>query len=109
MSTPSPNITVEILGKPYTIRCSEAEVAALKSAAIYVDQRMREVQASGKAINLERIAMITALNIAHDFLQANDQKSSIMQKINERLSRLQEKIDTTIRGSSTSEFIYSLE
>lgn len=109
MSTSQSSTTVDILGKPYAIRCAEEEVNALQSAASYVDQCMKEVQASGKAINLERIAVITALNIAHELLQAKEQKISVVQRINERLSQLQEKIDTVVRTPARSEFIYSLE
>ena len=63
--------TVEILGKLYSIRCLESELKSLQQAAALVNQKMTEIQTSGKAINLERIAIITALNITHQFLQSD--------------------------------------
>lgn len=109
MSNPLANTTVHILGKPYAVRCPESEVAGLQNAAQFVDQQMQQVQASGKAINLERIAVITAVNIAYQLLQTSEEKSSTLQNINERLSRLQEKIDASISSSQRLEHIYSLE
>lgn len=109
MSNPLANTTVHILGKPYAVRCPENEVAGLQAAAQFVDQQMQQVQASGKAINLERIAIITAVNIAYQFLQSSEEKSSTLQNINERLSRLQEKIDASMSSSQRLEHIYSLE
>jgi cell division protein ZapA len=109
MSTPLSNTTVHILGKPYAVRCPEHEVAGLQAAALYIDQQMQQVQASGKAINLERIAIITAVNVAYQFLQSNEEKSAALQNINERLSHLQDKIDASMSSSHRLEPLYSLE
>lgn len=107
MTNPMINTTVEILGKDYPIRCPEDQVPALQQAAEYLHKKMLEVQESGKAINLERIAIITALNIAYEFLQNDHQKSSTMTKINERLFHLQEKLDSAINNALETEPSYS--
>tara|TARA_R110000868_G_scaffold108769_6_gene296643 strand:+ start:1421 stop:1750 length:330 start_codon:yes stop_codon:yes gene_type:complete len=101
--------TIEILGKPYPVRCSESEVTSLQKAADLLNQKMKEVQDSGKAINLERIAIVTALNMANQLLQTDNQKSSVMQKINQRLMQLQEKVELSLGGEVQSELIYSTE
>lgn len=105
MSNPLSNTTVEILGKPYAIRCPEEQVDSLQAAADYVHKRMLEVQESGKAINLERIAIITALNIAYEHLQNDQQKTSLMQRVNARLNHLQDKLDIAISQSGVSEIV----
>jgi cell division protein ZapA len=102
--------TVTLLGKPYPIRCPEAELHSLQKAADYLNQKMTEVQESGKAINVERIAIITALNITYQLLQGDQQKTSLMDKINQHLLRLQDKLDGAINQSvATTELIYSAE
>jgi cell division protein ZapA len=101
------NATIEILGKFYQIRCPESELQSLQEAAKYVNEKMSEVQESGKAINLERIAIITALNIAHQLLQEDNQKSSMMTKINQRLSSMQDKLDTAMNKALQTELIYT--
>jgi cell division protein ZapA len=101
--------TIEILGKLYPVRCADVEVESLQMAAKLLNQKMAEVQASGKAINLERIAIITALNLANQLLQADTQKSSVMQKINNRILQLQSKVETALNDAMQSELIYSAE
>lgn len=101
--------TIEILGKVYPIRCGEQEVSSLQSAATLLNQKMAEVQESGKVINLERIAIITALNMAHLLLQSDNQKSFAMQKINQRLLQLQHKVDAVMQDIVETESIYSAE
>lgn len=96
MNTKIISTNVEILGKPYPVRCPEDELAALQQAARYLDQKMCEVRDSGKAINLERIAIITALNMAYELQQTGQQKSSFVDKINQYILNLQEKLDHTI-------------
>lgn len=103
------NTTIEILGKPYPIRCAESEANGLQQAAEYLNQKMLEVRDSGKAINLERIAIITALNIAHQFLQLDQQKTTLFSKINQRINFLQDKVDTALNKTLQTELVYSAE
>src|SRR5262245_30939823 len=109
MTDKTVSTTIEILGKPYPIRCPEGELQALQQAAKYLHDKMAEVQESGKAINLERIAIITALNITYEFLQSDHQKSSIVTRIQQRLTHLQDKLDHAINKAFQSEFVYSSE
>lgn len=109
MTNNTVSTTIEILGKPYPIRCPESELPALQKAAEYLHKKMVEVQESGKAINLERIAIITALNMTYQFLQLDEQKNTFMGKVNERIVLLQDKIDTVINKSSQTEMIYTTD
>lgn len=109
MTDKSVSTTIEILGKLYPIRCADSEVALLQQAAEFLNQKMLEVQNSGKAINLERIAIITALNMAHQFLQVDQQKSSIVNTINQRITHLQSKLDNAINKTLQTELIYTTE
>lgn len=101
--------TIEILGKPYPIRCQESELAALQHAAQYLHDKMSEVQASGKAINVERIAIITALNIANEFLQMDKQKSTFVTRIQNHITSLQDKLDAAIDKAFQTELVYTPE
>lgn len=101
--------SIEILGKQYPVRCPESEVKSLQMAAKLLNQKMSEVQESGKAINLERIAIITALNFANQLLQADSQKSSVMQRINARLQQMQTRMESALNEVVQSELIYSAE
>ena len=71
MSEPNPLIKVQILGKEYPISCPEQEQHGLLVAARYLDDKMRQIRNTGRVIGTERIAVMAALNIAHELLQAN--------------------------------------
>lgn len=109
MNDKNVNTSIEILGKFYQIRCPEEDVESLQQAATLVNEKMLEVQQSGKAINLERIAIITALNIANELLQKDQQKSTLVNKINQRISSIQDKLDSAINKVMQTELIYSTD
>jgi cell division protein ZapA len=100
---------IEILGKPYPIKCPENELQSLQAAAEYLHKKMLEIQESGKAINLERIAIIAALNITYEFLQQNDHKSSLIGKVNQRIAHIQDKLDGMMNSILQTELVYTSE
>jgi cell division protein ZapA len=63
-------LDVAILGREYRIACKESEREELQQAVQFIDQRMREIRDSGKIAGTERIAVMAALNIAHELLRA---------------------------------------
>jgi cell division protein ZapA len=60
-------LDVSLLGRDYKIACKEGEEAELKDAVALLDGRMREIREGGKSGSIERIAVMAALNLAHDF------------------------------------------
>ncbi|MEH6590334.1 MAG: cell division protein ZapA [Halioglobus sp.] len=67
------NITVKILDKEYQVACPEEQQAELVVSAKYLDKQMRSIRDTGKVIGLERIAVMAALNISYELLQASEQ------------------------------------
>jgi len=65
-----PGIEISILDRKLRIACAEDEQQELLSAVRYVDAKMREIRDRGKVIGGERIAILAALNIAHELLSA---------------------------------------
>jgi cell division protein ZapA len=63
-------LDVNILGRDYRIACKESERAELSEAVAYLDRRMREIRDQGKIAGADRIAVMAALNIAHELLRA---------------------------------------
>ncbi len=66
-------VTVNILDKDYQVACPEDQQSELVVSARYLDKQMRSIRDSGKVIGLERIAVMAALNISHELLQASEQ------------------------------------
>lgn len=96
MSNKTVNTTIEILGKCYPIRCPELELPALQAAASYLNEKMLETQNTSTVVAVDRLALITALNIANQFLQSEQQKSNYMNDITQRISDLQDKLEDAV-------------
>ena len=67
-------VSVNILDKEYQVACPPEQEAELIVSASYLDKQMRSIRESGKVIGLERIAVMAALNISHELLQASEQE-----------------------------------
>ena len=72
MEDPAITLDVSILGREYRVACRESEREELLQAVQFVDRRMREIRDSGKITGTERIAVMAALNIAHELLRAKN-------------------------------------
>ncbi|RLA43482.1 MAG: cell division protein ZapA [Gammaproteobacteria bacterium] len=66
-------VTVKILDKEYQVACPKEQQGELTVSAKYLDKQMRTIRDSGKVIGLERIAVMAALNLSHELLQASEQ------------------------------------
>ncbi len=62
------SLDVTILGRSYKVNCADEEREELLQAVAYLDQKMNEIKSSGRVGSLERIAVMAALNIAHELL-----------------------------------------
>ena len=71
MSREPPGLDVTILGRQFRVACAEDEKQGLLKAVDYLDRNMREIRDSGKVIGVERIAIMAALNLAHELLSMN--------------------------------------
>jgi len=89
-------VTVRILDKEYRIGCGEGEREALIASAYHLDARMREIHNSGKVIGMDRIAVMAALNITHEFLQLRSEKETLTRQINGEIRSLHTKIGTAV-------------
>jgi cell division protein ZapA len=92
-------VTVTILDKDYQVTCPVEQEAELVVSASYLDKQMRSIRETGKVIGLERIAVMAALNISHELLQASDhsEMEPALESIDtETVSGLADKIDEAI-------------
>lgn len=64
------SLDVAIMGREFRVACPEDERESLLQAVSFLDRKMREIRDGGKVIGLERIAIMAALNITHDYLAA---------------------------------------
>jgi cell division protein ZapA len=89
-------INISILDKDYKIACPPGEQSALLESAKFLDSKMRELRDSGKIMGSERIAVITALNIANDLLRAGNLDKALGEELPPRLKSLESKISRVL-------------
>lgn len=97
-------ITVQILDKEYRIACPEGQEDALRQSATFLNERISEVRESGKVIGPDRITVMAALNLAHEYLSERSQHEAYTSNVNQRVRTLHERIDSAIRTSNQLEF-----
>lgn len=76
MSETVNTVIIRVLDKEYQVNCPPEEREALMSSADDLDRRMREIRKSGNVIGLERIAVMAALNLAHELNEAEGRAAS---------------------------------
>jgi len=59
-------LTISLLGREFRVACPEGEERQLQAAADYLNRKLKEVRDTGKVVGNERIAIMAALNIAHE-------------------------------------------
>ena len=96
-------VTVHIMGKEYLIACSDEERQGLLQSARFLDQKMSEIRNSGKIIGTDRIAVMAALNIAHELLTQGSSNDIQQQAMSSRIRGLQTKIEDALQQSRQAE------
>ena len=83
-------VAVRILDREYEVRCAADEVDELRASANDLDARMRQIRERGKVAGTNRVAIVAALNLAHENmrLRSNEGAASVrIASLAERLAR----------------------
>jgi len=96
-------VTVRILDREYRVACPPGEREDLMASARHLDQLMREIRDSGKVIGLDRIAVMAALNMAHELLELRREREGLSERIGARVRALQAKVEEALGESSQME------
>ena len=96
MAEGAKTIEISILGRNYRIACEEGEREALLEAVSYLDSKMGEIKNSGKVNGTDRIAVMAALNIAHEFLSTRLGNGIDIGQAKRRISLIEAKLDEVL-------------
>lgn len=92
----SARVSVRILEKEYVVACPVEERSALLDSAELLNTRLRDIRESGKVVGLDRMAVIAALNLAHDLIKLQQQEHDLEQVAGQRVKAMRERIDTEL-------------
>ncbi len=68
MNTDPKGLQINVMGREFRVACPDDEQKGLLEAVEYLNRKMHEIRDNGKVVGLERIAVMAALNIAHELL-----------------------------------------
>lgn len=89
MSAP---VKVTILGKEYQVACPASEEPALIASAKMVHTNMEKIRNSGKIVGLDRIAVIAALNLAHELITLQNNQGGGMDEITKSILQMKDRV-----------------
>ncbi|HEY6006834.1 MAG TPA: cell division protein ZapA [Geobacteraceae bacterium] len=96
MSDKVNTLDVTILDREFRVACPDEERAELLDAVDYLDKKMREIRDAGKITSVERIAIMAALNIAHELLTMRLGSGFDMADFKRRMTSMQASIDAVL-------------
>ena len=89
-------LDVTILDREFRVACTDEERPELLEAVAYLDKKMREIRDLGKVAMVERIAIMAALNIAHELLTTRLGTGFDLGELKRRMDAMQTTIDATL-------------
>jgi len=99
MSAPLVRVSVRILEKEYQVACLPEERSELLDSAEFLNGKMRDIRDAGNIVGLDRIAVMAALNLAHELLKRN-RNDAIENEVAERVREMRERVESALnRGT----------
>jgi cell division protein ZapA len=91
-------VSLMIMGKEYRIACDPEEQDDLIHSALQLDVQMRKMRDSGKITGPDRIAVMAALNLAHEVQMLKNQNDMLNQRLSDCLAKLSIKIENVLEN-----------
>jgi cell division protein ZapA len=103
-------VTISLLGREFRVGCPEGEEKQLMASVDYLNRKLKEVRDTGKVVGNERIAIMAALNIAHEFMSNNGKGNASAAAsydaaaVKRRILVLQETLDAALAADQENLF-----
>jgi cell division protein ZapA len=88
-------LDISLLGKEYHVSCNARERESLLEAVTFLDQRLDETARKTRAGG-ETLAIMTALNVAHEFLQLLHGRGFDLPTLKRRIGHMQTRIESVL-------------
>lgn len=93
MSAEPKGLQINVMGREFRVACPESEQKGLLEAVDYLNKKMNEIRDAGKIVGLERIAIMAALNIAHELLSTKVGGGFDIAEIKRRMAHMETVLD----------------
>ena len=88
-------VSVRILEKEYQVACLPEERSELLDSAEFLNGKMRDIRDAGNIVGLDRIAVMAALNLAHELLKRT-RSEAIESEVSERVKQMRERVESAL-------------
>ena len=93
MSGSNEPVSVRVLDRAYTVGVQADEHDSLLAAARLLDARMREIRGGNRMVALDRLAVLAALNLAHELQQLRQERDAQQRELTATLETLNRRLD----------------
>jgi cell division protein ZapA len=99
-------VTINLMGREMRVACPEGEERQLLASVDYLNRKLKEVRDNGKVTGNERIALMAALNIAHESLSnpGKGAASADVSAIRRRIEAMEETVDAALAADQENLF-----
>jgi cell division protein ZapA len=98
-------VTISLLGREFRVGCPEGEEKQLLASVDYLNRKLKEVRDTGKVVGNERIAIMAALNIAHEYMSSSKPGAGGSDPaFKRRILAMQETLDTALAADQENLF-----
>ena len=89
-------VNIRVLDREYTIGVAPDARDSLMAAAKLLDGKMREVRGANRMAAVDRIAVLAALNLAHELQQLREAGDGDAREVSRTLDALRRKLDSAL-------------
>ena len=86
-------VNIRVLDREYTVGVAPGERDALIAAARLLDTRMRELRGSNRMAAIDRIAVLTALNLAAELQQLRNEQELRERELRQAMAAIERRLD----------------
>ena len=101
-------LTINLMGREFRVGCPEGEERQLLATVDYLNRKLKEVRDVGKVVGNERIALMAALNVAHELLAQQRAPANAgnidTTGIKRRIVAMQESVESALQADQENLF-----
>ena len=90
-------VSVNIFGQSYTIRASVQDEEYVRAIARFVDGKMHDIQKMMQPESTQKVAILTALNIADELFALQDERDRLVTEYREKINSYTEVLDKSLK------------
>lgn len=89
-------VSIKLIDREFLVACEPEEREGLLEAASFLDTRMRKLRGAPRSPGFDRLAVLAAMDIAHELLELRSQQQTQVSALAGNLARLRHKLETVL-------------